>query len=83
MSKSLEEQIGELAERHDLSAISLTLYRHEDGTVSCAATAHSGNLCAWDDLTSRDTFASALESAIHELNKKRNGAVSVPALVAA
>lgn len=82
MATTLEDQLKALAEKHDLSALTVSIYRRSDGSFHLGANAHGDSLCASDDYDS-DTLSGALRTAIENLNKKRAGIVEVAALVAA
>lgn len=69
---TFEQQLFALLEQHDLSSLSITVYRGKAGrTPWLGASAQGDNKAAFDALVSCQDASAAIGSAIGELNVKR------------
>jgi hypothetical protein len=67
---TLEEQLARIAEVHNLTSLSINLYRRADGSFWIGSYAHADGGCGSCD-NSATTVTDAITSAIANLNSER------------
>lgn len=79
---TLDQQLLDLAEKHNLTHVSIELFTLEDGTRFFGASAHGGGIAANNGTGTSQSTSACIEAAIRNLNDLRTASVAVPVLEA-